>query len=468
MKNRSIWSDTKINKSYPSISSDINTNILIIGGGITGINILYNIKDKDVILVERNKIGSGVTLNTTGKLTYLQDNIYNNIIKNYDEEKASLYLKSQLEALDIVKKIISSNNIECDFTKTKSYIFTDNKDDIKNIKKLKEFLEKNKIKVYENDLSILKCLYSISVDNTYLFNPIKYMNGLLNLIDDNKIYENTNILNIEQKDNKYICSTKNNKIICNKVVLATNYPYFIYPYFFPLKCSLEKSYLISYKKNIDNVSLISYKDPVTSIRNYKDNIIYLGETHKLSDKVDDKKHFNKLLDKIDKKPEYIWSNIDIITNDYIPYIGYIKKNFIIATGYNTWGMTNSIISGKIVSDLINIKKNEYIQLFDPKRSKKKIKMISDSLSTLKGYYEGFINKNSKVKYSKINGVDVIIYKEDDKEYIVKRKCPHAKCNLIFNEIEKTFDCPCHASRFDLQGNPIKGPSKYSIKIKKDK
>ena len=77
MKNRSIWSDTKINKIYPSISNDITTDILIIGGGITGINILYNLKDMDVILVERNKIGSGVTLNTTGKLTYLQDNIYN-------------------------------------------------------------------------------------------------------------------------------------------------------------------------------------------------------------------------------------------------------------------------------------------------------------------------------------------------------------------------------------------------------
>lgn len=468
MKNRSIWSDTKINKNYPCVSNDITTDILIIGGGITGINILYNLKDKDVILVERNKIGSGVTLNTTGKLTYLQDNIYNNIINNYDINKASLYLESQLEALDIIKDIINFNKIECDFTKTKSYVFTDNKSDIKEIKKLKQFLEINKIKVCENDMPILKYLYSISVDDTYLFNPIKYINGLLNLIDEKKIYENTNILNIEYKDNKYICSTKDNKIICNKIVLATNYPYFIYPYFFPLKCYLEKSYIVSYKESIDNISLISYSNPVTSIRNYKDNIIYLGETHSLCNKVDDKEHFNNLLNKIDKKSEYMWSNIDIMTNDYIPYIGYIKDNFIIATGYNTWGMTNSVLSGKVVSDLILNRKNKFIKLFDPKRSKKKIRMISDSFSTLKGYYEGFTNKNSKIKYSKIDGVDVIIYKEDDKEYIVKRKCPHAKCNLLFNEIEKTFDCPCHASRFDLQGNPIKGPSKYSIKIKKDK
>lgn len=468
MKNRSIWSDTKINRNYKELSSDIKTDILIIGGGITGINILYNLKDEDVILVERNKIGSGVTLNTTGKLTYLQDNIYNNIIKNYDEKTASLYLKSQIEAIEIIKEIINNNHIECDFTKTKSYVFTDKKEDIENIKLLKQFLEKNNIKVYENDMKILKYLYSISVDDTYHFNPIKYIDGLLNLIDKNKIYENTSIIDIKYKDNKYLCSTKNNKIICNKIVLATHYPYFIYPYFFPLKCFLEKSYLVSFKEEIDNISLISYNKPTISMRNYKDNVIYLSETHGLCNKVDDKMHFNNLLNKIDKKPDYIWSNIDIITNDYMPYIGYMKKDFFISTGYNTWGMTNSVLSGKIISDLIHNKKNEYVKLFNPKRSKKKLRMVSDTFSTLKGYYEGFTNKNSKIKYTRVNGIDAMIYKEDDKEYIVKRKCPHAKCNLLLNEEELTFDCPCHASRFDLEGNAIKGPSKYNIKIKKDK
>ena len=206
MKNRSIWSDTKINRNYKELSSDIKTDILIIGGGITGINILYNLKDEDVILVERNKIGSGVTLNTTGKLTYLQDNIYNNIIKNYDKKTASLYLKSQIEAIEIIKEIINNNYIECDFTKTKSYVFTDKKEDIENIKLLKQFLEKNNIKVYENDMKVLKCLYSISVDDTYHFNPIKYIDGLLNLIDKNKIYENTSIIDIKYKDNKYLSS----------------------------------------------------------------------------------------------------------------------------------------------------------------------------------------------------------------------------------------------------------------------
>ena len=270
MKNTSIWSETKIDKNYPSLSKDKKIDILIIGGGITGINILYQLKDKDIILVERNKIGQGVTLNTTGKLTFLQDKIYNQI---KDENKKRLYLKSQLDALNIIKEIIKNNNIDCDFEKTKSYVFTNNNKDIKNIKKIKDFLINNKIKVYENDMPILKYKYSIGVDNTYLFNPIKYINGLLNKMN-NEIYENTNIEKIEKDNKRYICYTKNNKIICNKIILATHYPYFIMPYFFPLKGYLEKSYIVSYKKKIDNISLISYSKPITSIRTYLDNIIY--------------------------------------------------------------------------------------------------------------------------------------------------------------------------------------------------
>lgn len=461
MINRSLWSSTKIRNSYKKLNKDIKTDILIIGGGITGINILYKLKDKDVCLVERNKIGNGVTLNTTGKLTYLQDN-YDKII-DHNEKSASIYLKSQIDSTKEIKKIINENNIKCDFEKTKSYLFVQNKKNIDKLKKVKNLLKKNNIKIEENDIPIVNSKYSISVDDTYLFNPIKYIDGLCDLIDKNKIYENTNIIDIKYKNNKYICKTEQNKIIANKVILATHYPYFIYPYFFPLKCYLEKSYIISYKQKINNTSLISMDNPIISVRNYKDYIIRLEESHNICNKVDDNKHFEKLLKKV-KNPDYIWSNIDIVTNDYLPYIGYIKNNLIIATGYNTWGMTNSLLSGMIVKDLIDRKKNKYTKLFDPKRNKNIIRMIEDASSTLKGYYEGITNKNSKVKYSKINGIDVIIYEDEDKKYIVKRKCPHAKCNLIFNEIEKTFDCPCHSSRFDLDGNVIKGPSKYNIKV----
>lgn len=462
MKNRSIWSETKIDKKYPQLNKDIMVDIIIIGGGITGVNTLYNLKDKDVILVEKNEIGKGITLNTTGKITFLQDKIINKIIKNYNEKVASKYLKSQLEAIEIIKENIFLNNIDCDFCQTKSHVFTNNKKEVKNLKKLKKFLEKNNIEVKENEMPYFKKEYSLTVNDTYLFNPIKYLNGLLNSISASKIYENTCILDIKKKNNKYICQTEKFKITANKVILATHYPYFITPYFFPLKGYLEKSYLISFKDKIDNVSLISYSSPTISLRNYLDNVIFLSDSHNICNKVSAKAHFAHLLKF--NEADYMWSNTDIITNDYMPYVGYIKKNFLMATGYNTWGMTNSAIAAKVLSDLVLNKENEYSDIFNPKRHKSFLRILSDALSSIKGYYEGFKFKSKKVKYTKINGFKAMIVKENGKEYIVKRKCPHAKCDLIYNEIEKTFDCPCHASRFDLDGNAIKGPSNENIRL----
>lgn len=441
MINKSIWSDTKINKSYKSLNKNINVDILIIGGGITGVNILYNLKDKDVILVERNKLANAVTRNTTGKLTYFQENTLLNILKkNYNN--ASLYLKSQIEALSIARKIINDNNIECDFEKTKSYIFTNNVKNINKLEKLKNFFEKNNIKVNNNDIPLVKYKYSISVDDTYLFNPIKYINGLINVIDDNKIYENTKINSIKYKNNKYICKTNSTTILANKVILATHYPYFIFPYLFPIKSSLEKSYIISYKHKINNLSLISIDTPVTSIRNYKDNLIYLTNSKNICTNINDKENFKDLLCK--NNISYIWSNIDIITNDYMPYIGYIKKNLIISTGFNTWGMSNSILSGKIVKDLLENKYNEYIKLFNPKRNLFNTNTLKNIYLNLKGYINGMTyNKN-----------------------INKKKCPHAKGILIYNEIENTYDCPCHGSRFNCNGKCFNGPSNEDININK--
>ena len=448
--NKSIWSDTKINHSYSSLEKDIETDILIIGGGITGVNILYQLKDKDVILVERNRIGMATTLNTTGKLTYLQDIL----TKIKDKNKFDLYLKSQIYALDEIKKVINNNHIICNLELTKSYLFTNKDNEINKLKKLKEYLENNDIDVNENKLKIVENKYSISVDNTYLFNPIKYIDGLLDNIDKTKIYENTNITLIKKKDNYYICSTGNNKIKCNKVILANHYPYFLKPYFFPLKSSIEKSYIIEYKNNIENTSLINISKPVTSIRTYQNNIIYLSSSDILCNNLNDNDFLNRIIHKVD----YVWTNNDIVTDDYIPYIGYIDKNMIIATGYNAWGMLNSFLSGIIIKDLIEEKENEYIKLFNPKRNRN-THILKNTYYSIKGYIKGNM-KNDKIKYKKINGKKVMIYENN----IVKRRCPHMKCKLLFNEIENTFDCPCHGSRFDKTGKVIKGPSKYDINI----
>lgn len=474
MKNISIWKDSKVEFDSKKLENDIECDVLIIGGGLTGISTLYHLKNSDlkVVLVEQNKIGMGVTANSTGKLTYLQDSMYNKIVKSSNEDKASRYLESQKDAIKIVKNIVDKNKLDCDLVKSKSYLYTDKESEIKELENLKEFLLKNHIKVSEDKLDLVESKYMISVNDTYLFNPVKFIYSLIKKLGKDNIYEDTSIIKCERSDNGYLCYTNSNKIKCKYVVIASHYPYFNLPLAFPIKGSLEKSYLCSGKMNIGNVSLISYSKPFISIRNYKDYIIYLSNSHTNSNNVNDRDNFSKLFENahyLGIEPEYVWSNIDIMTNDSLPYIGEIKDNMFIATGYNTWGMTNGILGGYIVSEMILGNSNKYRDLFDPKRGiiGNILEVAKNSYYSVEGIINGFVNKNSKVEYKKIDGEDVCIYFDDEGEHIVYRKCPHMGCHLIFNEVECTWDCPCHGSRFDIDGKCINGPSNRDISYKKD-
>ena len=153
-------------------------------------------------------------------------------------------------------------------------------------------------------------------------------------------------------------------------------------------------------------------------------------------------------------------NQDIVSNDELPFIGTIKKNMYISTAYHAWGMTNATIGAKLISDLIQNKENKYVAVFNPKRIN--LPLIINSIiglfHYLKVYIEGLFHKNNPY-YVKIKGIIYGIYIDNKGiEHKVKLICPHMKCPLVFNKEELTWDCPCHGSRFDIDGNIIMPPS----------
>ena len=467
MKNISIWKDTVLKKEYPKLEKDINIDVLIIGGGITGISTFYHLKKSNlkIALVEQNKIGFSITGNSTGKLNYLQNDLLDKIRFNFNDEVALKYIRSQKDAIELAIKIINDENIDCDIKKVDSFLYTNKDDEIKKIKDLEKFLSKNNIITKSADTKLVNSKYMFKVEDTYIFHPIKFIYGLIDKNDN--IYENTGIKKIEKKKNKYVCFTDNNKIIAKHIIIASHYPYFNLPFLFPIKGSLEKSYLSASIYDDSPISLISYSKPIISLRSYKDYLIYLSNSHIISNKINDKENFFELKEKLKKinlKPDYLWSNIDIMTNDGLPYIGKIKENMFIATGYNTWGLTNGILAGKIISDMILNKKNQYIELFNPNRINmpKVLSVAGDAYDSIKGYIKSYLNKSDKILYKKIDGKSIMEYKEGNKK--VYHTCPHLGCKLLFNEIEETFDCPCHGSRFDINGKCISAPANKDINI----
>lgn len=479
MKNYSIWSE-EIKSTYEKLDKDLNVDILIIGGGMTGVNVAYQLMNSNmkVCLVEKNVIGSGVTSRTTGKLTFLQEDIYSKLKFYHGDLVSKFYLESQKDAIKLAQSIIDKENIDCNLESVKSFIINNNdKKFIKENEVLKSF---DVMLNYINKLPNGENKESFYVDDTYVFHPIKYLNSLVNIVVKNGVivYENTKVIEIDKKDGYYFCKANNSIIKCKYIIFALHYPYFLIPFLTPFKTKLEKSYIRA--KKVDNnykYSSITISKPTVSTRyiSSKDKHyqIYLTNSHNLCIRNNESKEFREF---IKDNPDYVWSNKDILTNDYLPFIGSINEDstLLIGTGYNTWGMTNGILAGKILSDIILKKENKYIPLFDPKRCLNIGKIINTPIiigSNAYFFIKSKVSKNkswygSNVRFEKRNGKDIAIYiDEKNKEHIVYNICPHLKCGLIFNEVELTWDCPCHGSRFDIDGKCIEGPSNYDISYK---
>ena len=490
MNNGSLWLKGIKTKLLPSLKKDIETDVLIIGGGITGISTAFYLRDTnlDITIIDSDKIGYGVTSKTTGKLTYLQEDILNKIKNTYGRKTANEYMESQKYAIDLVKDNIIDYNIKCNFESNCSYVFTNQTSNIYKIKELDKLLEKsNNNHKLVNQLPIsYPCKQGVKVTDTAVFHPVKYVLALKDICLKRKIkiYERTKAINLEKDDDGYVVKTMSNTIKAKKVVLACHYPFFLTPGLFPFKTYLEKSYvasgIIDKNKMFNAISL----NDIHSIRYYsdsKDYIIYAGLSRPLGSNMNNEKNFKELFwhinSNLTKDIKYYWFNYDVMTPDHLPIIGYYEKdnpNLFIGTGYNTWGMTNGTLAGKIISDLIKNKKNKYESLFSPTRSLNLTKIVNLTgfnlksgstyiLSKVKTNYS-FYPKNVKVEYR--NGEKCGIYIDDDNnEHIVSNICPHMKCNLVFNTVDKTWDCPCHGSRFNIDGKSIKGPSVYDISIK---
>lgn len=494
---KSIWQKDIGQSSFDKLSKNMLTDVVIIGGGITGLTTAYHFMNKkhNVVLLEGDKFFTGTTCKSTGKLTYLQDLKYQDIYNVYDFETAKLYYESQKDGIRLAKKIINDNQIECDFTKTSSITFTEEDKELKRFNKEQEILDLLEVKYYTSSSHIKdsKIKRMILVKNTYVFNPVKYLKGLIKVIkkaDNIKMYENSRVTKIKKEENCYVAYANDYEIKTKKIVIACNYPFFTIPGFTPLKTYVEKSYITATKIDmVKNICGITSNLPTVSFRYHNDKednyFIYLNNSSKICNKLNYKKNYDECVKKAKditgKTPNYKWTNMDVMTNDFMPLIGRISeedKNVFIATGYNTWGMTNGTIAGKILYDLINNRKNKYEKVFDPTRSMtvKKFKnfLINTVLSNTKAYAFNLIKKNpswykNKACVTKVDGKRVGIYFDNDgNKHTVSNVCPHLKCFLTFNEVDKTWDCPCHGSRFDIDGNVVKGPSCYNIKIDKTK
>ena len=474
----SVWSESCKIAKRESLNKDIKTDILVIGAGIAGILTAYMLKEKgrDVVLIDGDKIAGGNTKNTTAKITSQHNLIYHKLISEFGEEKARQYAKANELAIKKYKEIIGERKIDCDFEERPAYVYSLNetyflKDEVEAAKKLginAEFVEETELP--------FKVEGAVKFNNQAQFNPLKFLE---NISKDLTIYENTRAIEIRRNE----VVTNKGKITANYIVIATHYPIMNAPGYYFLKMHQERSYVIALE-NVDKINGmdIDVDESGYSFRNYKDLILLGGIKQRTGDN-ETGGSYDKLREASKElypksKEKYHWSAQDCMTLDGIPYIGRYSDdtpNIYVATGFNKWGMTSSMVSAMIISDIILEKENDFKEIFSPKRFDLSLS-INNVAKDISETAKNFIAQKIYIPSSQIehiqnghggiveyNGEKVGVYKDKNgKEYIVSTKCAHLGCELKWNADELTWDCPCHGSRFDYKGRLIGGPAVKNI------
>lgn len=548
----SFWLDSIENKNkFNKLEKDISTDVCIVGAGIFGLTCGYYLTKQgyNIVLLEKEKdIASKTTGHTTAKITSQHNLIYKYLIDSLGESMAKKYLYANQDAIENIYQIINDENIDCDFVRQDSYVYTNNLDELEKIKLENKAVNSLGFKsefVTSTPLPF-NVLGALRFPNQAEFNPIKYAYGLAKCITSNgssaidglvnagsvgsvsvgdgivenspggaslnlakstgEIYTDTLVQNIKKENDEFITSCKDYVVRSKYVILASHYPFIDRLGYYFLKMYQSTSYVIAVDigdKTFDGM-YINSKQPTFSYRfaNFSGScgkrlLLVGGADHKTGSKIDLSNAYSILEYEVRKyypdcKVLYKWNTEDCITLDKIPYIGefsHFMPNMYIGTGFNKWGMTSSNVAGNIIVDKILGRENEYENVFKATRLHpiknnvelgnmikettnsfviNKFKVPDADLDVIEdnsvmsgskkaGNFEEIKNDSGHVL--KYNGQTIGIYKDNDgKIFAVNPICTHLGCLLSWNNLDKTWDCPCHGSRFDYKGHQLYNPA----------
>lgn len=493
----SYWNKSAEKDYYSPLEESLETDVLIVGGGITGITCAYCLagKGKKPVVIEAGGLCDGTTGNTTGKVTIQHDNVYSQILKKHGEDFARLYAESQTGALDFIKETVHRENIDCQLAKTSSYIYASSGDERDIIKKEYEAAKKLGIDAEYNEFPTFPAVNfgMLGFKNQLCFHPVRYVNALARAAVKRgaEIYCGTKAVKVEDGDVKTVYCENGAVIKAKHLVQATQYPIFDGPNVFYTRLYAKRAYgiAVAAKSDWPDGNYINAGDPTRSIRTHVENgkkvLIVVGENHPTARGEENMElHYENLLrfaENITGVNELLakWSAQDYDTPDMIPYIGRISddSNIYIATGFKKWGLTNGTLAGNMIADLITCGKCRYEELYSRKRGDytsslgKTVSEVAGSVGELlKSKVEGtesIVNLSpGEGRVIRYKGQKAGIYRDfDGNVTILDISCRHMSTELNFNSAERTWDCPAHGGRYAAaDGKLLEGPPKNPLPV----
>lgn len=497
MDNTSVWLSTSAPAVSQPLDGDRYADIVVVGAGITGLTaaLLLAQAGREVVVCEGRTIGAGATGNTTAKVTALQGTKYTQLATKVGTDGARAYAAANVAGIALVRQLASELAPDCNAVDAPTYTFAwpdDGRDDI--------------------DAEI-ECAKSAGLDVDFVedtelpfpvagaarwegglhFHPQRYLLGLAREIErlGGLVYQNTPVTSIDENDGAATVTTKSGSVRCAHVVVATLLPIVDRGGFFA-KAEASRSYALAatLQGPPPDGMYLSAGSPTRSVRpmvlDGKPAIVASGPSHKPGTESDTERFYSELefwvRDTFDVSDvAYRWSAQDYSTADGVPYVGRCPRteNIYVATGFDKWGLANGSAAGVMLRDLLTGEDNPWFETFDATRLPSPRSAPQLLRQNLDVAHHAIVDRLERVSLPdvqvlepgegglvKIDGETVGAYRDEDGQVIaVSPSCTHLGCTVQWNSAERSWDCPCHGSRFDRFGDVLEGPAVEPLTVR---
>jgi glycine/D-amino acid oxidase-like deaminating enzyme/nitrite reductase/ring-hydroxylating ferredoxin subunit len=486
----SIWRGTAESSDFECLQGKISCEVAIIGGGITGITAGYLLRKQGIssVILESLRVGGGTTGFSTGNLYSTVDEFLHSIKSRYDLDKVKQVWQSRQQAMNLIKGLVSEFKIDCELIEAPFFLFASQEKKVEKVEKEYEVAGEAGLNASLQDhidlpLPVTKAL---RLEGQAQFNPMKYIRQLGKHVHGKEctIYEVTKVLSYELEHGTYQIKTEKGVVHAKHIIMATHTPKgvlgiqtLLFPY---------REYAVAFDYKEDYMPGIFWgidSENKHSIRNYRNDsenyLLVLGEKHKTGQQENKLMNIERLKEFADQNfsignLRYQWGAQHYRSSDGLPTVGKPDKDaeVYIATGFSTDGLVYGTMAAQIITDRIAGKDNPYAETYSPHRHhplQSAGQFIKENINVLAQYLKDFpgvadVKEAEQVKagQGKIisqKGEKLAVYRdEENKLHVCSAVCTHMDCIVTWNQAERTWDCPCHGSRFNYDGTVLEGPA----------
>jgi glycine/D-amino acid oxidase-like deaminating enzyme/nitrite reductase/ring-hydroxylating ferredoxin subunit len=488
----SLWLDTAEPTAYPSLDRDLEVDVAILGGGITGLTTALLLKRTGarVAVLEARSVGSGVTGCNTAKVTALQSTVLSTIASERGEEAAAVYAEASAAGVEKVAELAEEEGIDCDLERRPAFTYAAEPEERESVEREARAATRGGLPVeLVDDLDLpYPVAGAVRLDAQIEFQPVRYARGLAAAVDGDgsRILEDTRVVGVETGTPCRVRTT-GRTVNAAQVVDATHYPLLDRGVFFA-RLKPERSYCIAARVSGDLPQGLSISAGSTtrSIRSFGDLLVVGGEGHEAGSKDATVERYERLEQFARRHWDveaitHHWSAQDPTSYDHLPMVGPyspVSSRLFMASGFMKWGLSGGTFAAMLLSSLVGGEEHRWAHTFDPNRV---------SLSST----PGLAKMNAEVGYDffadRVRPTDSVsaeavprgearvvrdglgktgVYRDEDGGvHAVSMRCTHLGCLLRFNAAERSWDCPCHGSRFDVDGAVLEGPATAPLERK---